>query len=138
MYQTIKIYLDQTFISFFNSFYTIKAILIMCKLISAEILKGGINPKTHKSLQLEKKRLHIFNSLMHIAVIGITVISCVNAKSLQSHRTDVNWENDGLSDIRRNIDVIGNEKQFVGRHNDNLGVIENSLDEDTKSKVSTP
>ena len=102
-----------------------------------EILKRDINPKAPKSLQLENKRLHIFDNLMHIAIICITVISCVNGKSLQSHPTDVNWENDGPSNIRRTVDVIGHEKKFVDKDDDNLGVIDKTLDGDTKSNVST-
>ena len=77
---------------------------------------------------------------MHIAIICITVTSCVNAKSFQSHLTGVNWENEGPSNIRRNVfgrnGVIGDEKQFLDEDDDNLGALENTLVGVIKSRVS--
>ena len=67
---------------------------------------------------------------MHIAIICIAIISCVNAKSLKSPLTDIRYENVGNSDILRNA-------QFVDADDDNFRGIENVFDDEKKSNVST-
>ena len=88
------------------------------------------NPMETKCLQLGNQRFHLFNNLVHIALICIAVISCVNAKSLKSPLTDIRYENVGNSDINRNA-------QFVDEDDDNLRGIENVFDDEKESNVST-